>query len=240
MLLAGTTVPLILFLLASAATAEEAACPVGAQRPGVCLWPKQQAYKNFSVAGLPALGSACCSACYSEPRCVSWLVYSGKHDSFPAGTCILNDAEVRGEAPASPQCTSGTRSLPPPPPWPHPPNKPAPPGAKNVLFFAVDDLRPEISAFGGGDLGPVIPGTHSPPLHTPHFDDLAKKSLVLTKNYVQQAVCSPTRTSLLSGRRPDRTRVYDLYSYFRTVAANYTTIPEFFLRNGYTTVCCSR
>ena len=37
------------------------------------------------------------------------------------------------------------------------------------------------------------------------------------------------------GRRPDRTRVYDLYSYFRTVAANYPTIPEFFKQSGYLT-----
>ena len=73
-------------------------------------------------------------------------------------------------------------------------------------------------------------------MHTPHFDELAQTSLVLTKNYVQQAVCSPTRTSLLTGRRPDRTRVFDLYSYFRTVAANYTTIPEFFRLHGYETI----
>jgi iduronate 2-sulfatase len=114
------------------------------------------------------------------------------------------------------------------PPTPHP--VPAPAGAKNVLFFAVDDLRPEITAFG------PIPGTVQPTMSTPHFDLLASKSLVLTKNYVQQAVCSPTRQSLLTGRRPDRTRVYDLYSNFRTVAANYTTIPEFFKSNGYTTI----
>ena len=73
-------------------------------------------------------------------------------------------------------------------------------------------------------------------MHTPHLDALAKKSLVLTKNYVQQAVCSPTRTSLLTGRRPDRTFVYDLASYFRNVAANYTTIPEYFMQNGYQTI----
>ena len=62
-----------------------------------------------------------------------------------------------------------------------------------VLFFAVDDLRPEITAFGIDGASP-LPGTHVPPLHTPNIDALAKKSLVLTKNYVQQAVCSPTRT----------------------------------------------
>jgi iduronate 2-sulfatase len=73
-------------------------------------------------------------------------------------------------------------------------------------------------------------------MHTPNIDALAAKSLVLTKNYVQQAVCSPTRASMLTGRRPDRTRTYDLYSYFRTVAANYTTVPEFFKQKGYQSV----
>ena len=85
-------------------------------------------------------------------------------------------------------------------------------GRIQVLFLAVDDLRPDINAFGGAD---AIPGTHTPPMHTPVLDALAASSLVLMKNYVQQAVCSPTRQSLLTGRRPDRTRVYDLYSNFR-------------------------
>lgn len=101
-----------------------------------------------------------------------------------------------------------------------------------MLFFAVDDLRPELNVYGPDP----VPGTVSPPLHTPHIDALAGKSLVLKKNYVQQAVCSPTRQSLLTGRRPDRTRVYDLYSNFRTVGGNYTTIPEHFMRNGYKTI----
>ena len=215
----------------AAAAASGAVCP-GAQAPGVCIWPKQKAFANLTVDGEGDMGGACCAACFAEPRCVSWLVYTGRQDGFPAGTCILNDAQVQGQAPPSPDCTSGER---PPPPWPTPPVVPAPPKAKNVLFFAVDDLRPEINAFGGGPLGP-IPGSVAPKMHTPNFDELASTSLVLTKNYVQQAVCSPTRTSLLTGRRPDRTRVYDLYSYFRTVAANYTTIPEFFRLHGYTTV----
>ena len=47
---------------------------------------------------------------------------------------------------------------------------------------------------------------------TPHVDALASESLLLEKNYVQQAVCSPTRTSLLTGRRPDATQVWDLYT----------------------------
>eukprot|EP01062_Namystynia_karyoxenos_P026725 TRINITY_DN2067_c0_g6_i1.p2 TRINITY_DN2067_c0_g6~~TRINITY_DN2067_c0_g6_i1.p2 ORF type:complete len:539 (+),score=189.91 TRINITY_DN2067_c0_g6_i1:99-1715(+) len=102
----------------------------------------------------------------------------------------------------------------------------------NVLFFAVDDLRPELSPYGSDP----IPGTAAPPMHTPNFERLAQRSLLAKRNYCQQAVCSPTRTSLLTGRRPDRTRTYDLWSYFRNVAANYTTIPQYFKQQGYYTV----
>jgi hypothetical protein len=146
---------------------------------------------------------------------------------------ILNDAPVKGHAQNKSECVSGNAPPATLPPTPSP--APAPPGALNVLFFAVDDLRPEINAFSV-DGGSPIPGTNVPKMHTPNIDALAAKSLVLTKNYVQQAVCSPTRASLLTGRRPDRTRTYDLYSYFRTVAANYTTIPEHFMQSGYQTI----
>jgi iduronate 2-sulfatase len=70
---------------------------------------------------------------------------------------------------------------------------------------------------------------------TPNLEKLSQTSLFLHKNYVQQAVCSPTRTSLLTSRRPDATRVWDLYSYFRDVAGNYTTIPQYFRQQGYDT-----
>eukprot|EP01062_Namystynia_karyoxenos_P026724 TRINITY_DN2067_c0_g5_i1.p2 TRINITY_DN2067_c0_g5~~TRINITY_DN2067_c0_g5_i1.p2 ORF type:complete len:542 (+),score=187.98 TRINITY_DN2067_c0_g5_i1:81-1706(+) len=102
----------------------------------------------------------------------------------------------------------------------------------NVLFLAVDDLRPELSPYGPDP----VPGTVTPPLHTPNFERLAKKSLLAKRNYCQVAVCGPTRASLLTGRRPDRTRVYDLYSYWRDVAGNYTTIPQYFKQQGYYTV----
>ena len=62
---------------------------------------------------------------------------------------------------------------------------------KNVLFIAVDDLRTELGAYG-----------HSQVV-TPNFDSLASKSLVFERACCQVAVCSPSRTSLLTGRRPD-------------------------------------
>ena len=100
---------------------------------------------------------------------------------------------------------------------------------KNVLFFAVDDMRPQLSCY----LGPDFPSPVHPKMHTPNMDALAARSLLLKRAYVHQAVCSPSRTSLLTGRRPDTTHVYDLYHYFRNVGGNFTTLPEYFKMNGY-------
>jgi len=95
---------------------------------------------------------------------------------------------------------------------------------KNLLFFAVDDLRSELGCYGDAHMS------------TPNMDKLANRSLIAMRNYCQQAVCGPTRASIMTGRRPDRTRVYDLTSYWRLIAGNYTTIPEYFKDQGYYTV----
>ena len=96
---------------------------------------------------------------------------------------------------------------------------------KNVLFIAVDDLRTELGAYG-----------HSQ-MVTPNFDSLASKSLVFERAYCQVAVCSPSRTSLLTGRRPDTNHVWMISNdeYWRTFT-NATTIPQYFKENGYISV----
>ena len=68
---------------------------------------------------------------------------------------------------------------------------------KNVLFLAVDDMRPELGCFLEGD----FPSPVHPKMHSPNLDKLASKSLLLKRAYVQQAVCSPSRTSLLTGEK---------------------------------------
>ncbi|MBM3869176.1 MAG: iduronate sulfatase, partial [Verrucomicrobia bacterium] len=74
----------------------------------------------------------------------------------------------------------------------------------NVLFIAVDDLRPEINASG------------NKVIKTPNLDRIAAKGTTFDRAYCQQAVCSPSRSSLMTGRRPDSTRVWDLETHFRT------------------------
>lgn len=99
---------------------------------------------------------------------------------------------------------------------------------RNVLFLIVDDLRPEIGCFQEKDQSKTR-------MHTPNLDSLAKRSILFQRAYVQQAVCSPSRTSLLTGRRPDTTRVHDLTQYWRHAAGNFTTLPQFLKENGYRT-----
>ena len=103
---------------------------------------------------------------------------------------------------------------------------------KNVLFLVADDMRPQLGAY----FGPDFPSPVHPKMYTPYLDGLASRSLLLRRGHTQQALCSPSRTSLLTGRRPDTTRVWDLKTYWRTAAGNFTTIPQYFKENGYYTV----
>jgi len=103
---------------------------------------------------------------------------------------------------------------------------------KNVLFIGSDDLRPNLGPYNEVNQGVF----RSPRMHTPNIDKLASRSLLLEQAYVQQAVCSPSRSSLLTSRRPDTTHVTDLHCWFREVGGNFTTIPQFFKENGYRSI----
>ena len=91
----------------------------------------------------------------------------------------------------------------------------------NVLFFAVDDLRPELGCYG-------VVGIKSP-----NIDRLAKRGMVFERAYCQQAVCSPSRTSLMTGARPDSTKVWDLVTHFRKAMPEVVTLTQHFKQNGY-------
>jgi len=100
--------------------------------------------------------------------------------------------------------------------------------AKNVLFIAIDDLKP-------------IGGLYDmPAIKTPHMDQLAATGFVFKNNHCQEAVCAPTRVSLLTGRRPDYTRVWDLKTMFRDIHPDIVTMPQYFKQKGYQTAAVGK
>lgn len=94
----------------------------------------------------------------------------------------------------------------------------------NILFIAVDDLKPMLGCYGDKTI------------RTPHIDDLASKGTVFLNAHCQQAVCAPSRASLLTGLRPDSTRVWDLKTKIRDENPDVVTLPQYFKQHGYTAV----
>ena len=95
---------------------------------------------------------------------------------------------------------------------------------KNILFIAVDDLKPSLGVYG--DKFAV----------TPNIDKLASLGTTFTNAHVQQAICAPSRVSLLTGLRPDLTEVWDLETQMRNKNPDIITLPQYFKENGYSTV----
>ncbi len=97
----------------------------------------------------------------------------------------------------------------------------------NVLFIAVDDLRPELGCYGKSYI------------KSPHIDQLAKRGMVFNRAYCQVAVCRASRVSLLTGLRPDSTEVWSngsRHKHFRDHLTEIVTLPQQFKNHGYRTV----
>lgn len=93
----------------------------------------------------------------------------------------------------------------------------------NVLFIAVDDLKPVLGCYGDKRA------------KTPNMDKLAARGVLFEKAYVNQAVCAPSRNSLMLGIRPQNMGLYDLKTYFRSIPAytNVISLGQTFMKNGY-------
>ncbi len=103
----------------------------------------------------------------------------------------------------------------------------------NVLFIPVDDLRPLLNVYGEDD--PLKPITINGESGTPNFDRLAASGVTFLNAHCQQAICTASRVSFLTGLRPDTTRNWNLESKFRDIMPNVVTLPQHFSDNGYKT-----
>jgi iduronate 2-sulfatase len=95
---------------------------------------------------------------------------------------------------------------------------------RNVLFVGFDDLRIELRCYGRQYM------------HTPNIDALARRGLLFEQAYCQQAICAASRSSLLTGMRPDSTGIYDLNHPLRATLPDVMSMPRFFKEHGYRTI----
>lgn len=92
---------------------------------------------------------------------------------------------------------------------------------KNILFIAVDDMNNDLGCYG------------HPVVKSPNIDRLASQGIAFANAYCQFPLSSPSRSSILTGYRPDKTRVFDLRYHFRQDLPDITTLPQMFKNNGY-------
>lgn len=95
---------------------------------------------------------------------------------------------------------------------------------KNVLFIAVDDLRPELGCY------------RHPIIKSPNIDKLAASGVRFTHSYCNIPVCGATRASIMSGLRPNASRFVNFDCYLDKDVPGVVSLPMQFRNNGYHTV----
>ena len=96
----------------------------------------------------------------------------------------------------------------------------------NVLMIVLDDQNDWLGCMGG-----------HPQVKTPHIDRLAKRGTLFLNAHCQAPLCQPSRTSVMTGRRPSSTGIYGLFPWFRALEElkDAVTLPQHFAAHGYTT-----
>jgi hypothetical protein len=231
---------MVVLLVAVAAAAAAAAVPApaapwhwqlagGNNVAGTKIGPKSSAppvYYDVQVGNETTCQDAC--AANTSCRSFAWAAAAPEHGGMAcrfASSCYFRTdnfwAPVAPTAHTRCKWTAGRKVFAPAPPPPPLPGH----GARNILYVMVDDLRAQLGCYGHG-------GT----VHTPNVDELARSGTLFQHAYVQIAVCSPSRSSYLTGLRPRQQNVLNFRTDFRKATADgrsIVTLPQWFKVTGY-------
>lgn len=94
----------------------------------------------------------------------------------------------------------------------------------NVLFLIADDLRTDMGVYG------------HPLAKTPNLDGLAEEGVWFEQAYCQYPLCNPSRSSLLTGKRPTTSGLYGNREWFNASFPDWISLPKYFKQQGYTTI----
>jgi hypothetical protein len=178
--------------------------------------------------------AVCCTLCTQDPACVAFTFQihekscrmtsrPSPHQNKPGNPVQSGVSKSRRPPPGPPG--PGPPAPPPPPPLP-PPTPPKYPkycathDCKNVLYFLADDMRADWGAYGL-------------PVSTPHLDALAKDALLFEHAFCQMSVCSPSRQSFMTSRRPD---THQVWNFIDANPLNTSATPGHFKDHGYLTL----
>ena len=159
----------------------------------------------------------CCSICRSLPECSVSHYQPAPWTGDVNGPCDMRgkvDLSRPTHVPNSTACVVKTRPAPPRPP---------PPRAMNVLYIVSDDARPEMPSFGQNYV------------KAPNLAALSARGLTFMNAYCQQSICSPSRNSFMSGKRPQTTRVWNFIDDFRQDFPFHLSFPQYFKQHNYST-----
>lgn len=97
-------------------------------------------------------------------------------------------------------------------------------GKMNVLFLIADDLRTDLGVYGHQIA------------YTPNLDRLAEEGVLFERAYCQYPLCNPSRSSLLTGKRPTTSGLHGNREWFGATYPDWISLPKYFKQHGYTTI----